>query len=159
MRGNTPRIYRNTLVFFAADNTRLQELGDAVRFYLAWESILGEREALDLSPYQVRQAEAQRISANSAIDVRLPEAYQWLLVPVQSSPQAEIEWQDIRLNGREPIAERASRKLRSDELLVTGLCGNPPAHGSGSNSSLARRSCGYQTAYRRLFPLPLPVSP
>jgi predicted AAA+ superfamily ATPase len=121
MRGNTPRIYRNTLVFFAADNTRLQELGDAVRFYLAWESILGEREALDLSPYQVRQAEAQRISANSAIDVRLPEAYQWLLVPVQSSPQAEIEWQDIRVNGREPIAERASRKLRSDELLVTGF--------------------------------------
>src|SRR5262245_11282603 len=30
-RGNTPRIYRNTLVFLAADKVRLQDLEDAVR--------------------------------------------------------------------------------------------------------------------------------
>src|SRR3954462_3932874 len=52
---------------------------------------------------------------------RLPEAYQWLLVPVQSSPQAAVEWQAIRLSGQDALAVRASKKLRSDELLVTGL--------------------------------------
>ena len=36
-RGNTPRIHRNTLVFLAADKTRLQDLDEAVRKYLAWE--------------------------------------------------------------------------------------------------------------------------
>jgi predicted AAA+ superfamily ATPase len=117
-RGSSPRIYRNTIVFVAADKTRLQELDEAVRYYLAWESILSEREELDLSPFQVRQAEAQRNSADNAVDVRLPETYQWLLVPVQLNPQAEVEWQSIRLNSRDPIAVRASRKLRSDELLV-----------------------------------------
>jgi ribosomal protein L10 len=34
-RGNTPRLYRNTLVFLAADKTRLQDLDEAVRTYLA----------------------------------------------------------------------------------------------------------------------------
>src|SRR3989449_1265568 len=49
-RGNTPRLYRNTLVFLAADKTRLQDLDEAVRAYLAWTSILSEKDTLDLSP-------------------------------------------------------------------------------------------------------------
>ena len=43
-RGNTPRLYRNTLVFLAADKTRLQDLDEAARKLLAWESILAEQE-------------------------------------------------------------------------------------------------------------------
>ena len=43
-RGTTPRLYRNTLVFLAPDQTRLQDLDEAVRHHLAWESILAERE-------------------------------------------------------------------------------------------------------------------
>ena len=38
-RGTTPRLYRNTLVFLAPDQTRLQDLDEAVRHHLAWESI------------------------------------------------------------------------------------------------------------------------
>ena len=41
-RGSAPRLYRNTLVFLAVDKTRLQDLDEAVRRYLAWESILDE---------------------------------------------------------------------------------------------------------------------
>ena len=59
-RGNTPRLYRNTLVFLAADKTRLQDLDEAARKYLAWESILAEKEALNLDPQQVKQAETQK---------------------------------------------------------------------------------------------------
>jgi hypothetical protein len=55
------------------------------------------------------------------VTARIPEAYQWLLVPVQSSPQAAVEWQAIRLSGQDALAVRASKKLRSDELLVTGF--------------------------------------
>lgn len=120
-RGNTPRIFRNTLVFLAADKARLQDLDEAVRRYLAWESILAERVQLDLSPHQVKQAEIQKDSASSAVTARLPETYQWLIAPVQKSPQDTIEWQAMRLSGQEALAVRASRKLRSDELLVTGF--------------------------------------
>ena len=120
-RGNTPRLYRNTLVFLAADKVRLQDLDDAVRKFLAWESILSEKDTLDLSPFQVRQAETQRTAAEGAVVARLPETYQWLLVPVQSGPQAAVEWQSIRLSGSDALAVRAGKKLRSDELLVGEL--------------------------------------
>ena len=121
MRGSVPRIYRNTLVFLAVDKTRLQDLDEAVRRYLAWESILAEREPLDLSPHQVKQAEIQRDAAAGAVTARLPEAYQWLLVPGQARPDAPIEWLAMRLSGQDSLAARASKKLKGDELLVTGF--------------------------------------
>ena len=120
-RGNTPRLFRNTLVFLAADKTRLQDLDEAVRRYLAWESILTEHEPLDLSPHQVKQAETQREAALSTVLARLPESYQWLLVPVQDDPRSAVEWQAMRLASRDALAVRAGKKLKHDELLVTGL--------------------------------------
>jgi predicted AAA+ superfamily ATPase len=123
-RGSTPRLFRNSLVFLAVDQTRLQDLDEAVRRYLAWESILLEKEKpLDLTPHQVKQAEAQRDSADSAVTAQLPEAYQWILVPIQANPQAEIQWQALRVSGTDSLASRASKKLRNDELLVTSLAG------------------------------------
>lgn len=122
-RGSNPRQYRNTLVFLAADKTRLQDLDEAVRKYLAWESILGEKETLDLSPHQVKQAQTQRDTADKTVTARIPETYQWLLIPVQVNPQSSVEWESIRLTGQDPLAARASKKLKTEELLVTSLAG------------------------------------
>jgi len=120
-RGNTPRLFRNTLVFLAADKTRLQDLDEAARRYLAWESIISESNTLGISPFQAKQAEAQKTGASSDVVARLPETYQWLLVPVQSSPQAAVGWQALRLTGQDALAERASKKLRGEELLITSF--------------------------------------
>ena len=120
-RGNAPRLYRNSLVFLAADRTRLQDLDEALRRYLAWESIVAERDQLDLSPHQVKQAETQKDAASSAVTARLPETYQWLLVPVQSKPQDTVGWQAIRLTGPDALALRASKRLKNEEHLVTVL--------------------------------------
>ena len=120
-RGNTPRLYRNTLVFLAADKTRLQDLDEAARKYLAWESILKERDQLNLSPYQVTQAETQRTAADGTVLARLPETYQWLLVPVQATPQAAVTWEALRLSGTDALAVRASKKLRTDEHYLTSF--------------------------------------
>jgi hypothetical protein len=43
------------------------------------------------------------------------------LVPEQITPQAPITWQAIRLSGSDALAVRASKKLRSDEALITSL--------------------------------------
>jgi Swt1-like HEPN len=103
---------------------RLQDLDEAARKYLAWESILDEKVVLNLTPQQVKQAETQRVAADSAVTARIPEVYQWLLVPVQKSPQEAIEWQALRLpSGQDALAVRASKKLRNDELLLTGFAG------------------------------------
>jgi hypothetical protein len=82
-----------------------------------------EHETLNLDPHQVKQAETQLASTDSAVTARLPEAYQWLLVPVQTSPQTPVQWQVLRLSGQEALAVRASKKLRNDELLVTAFAG------------------------------------
>jgi predicted AAA+ superfamily ATPase len=120
-RGNTPRLYRNTLVFLAADKVRLQDLREAVRRFLAWKSILAEKVGLNLDPHQVRQAETQMQAADGAVAARLPETYQWLLIPEQVKPDSPVTWQAIRLSGSDALAVRASKKLRSDESLVTSL--------------------------------------
>ena len=120
-RGSTPRLYRNTLVFLAADRVRLQDLDEAVRRFLAWKSILEEKTALNLDPHQEQQAENQKRAADGAVTARLPETYQWLLVPEQANPQAPITWQAIRLSAADALAARASKRLRSDESLVTSL--------------------------------------
>jgi predicted AAA+ superfamily ATPase len=123
-RGKAPRIYRNTLVFLAADKVRWQDLDEAIRKYLAWESIVAEKESLDLSPFQVKSAENQLKSADSAVNARLPETYQWLLIPTQSSASAPIEWQVTRLSGADGLALRASKKIVNEELLIPSLGAN-----------------------------------
>jgi predicted AAA+ superfamily ATPase len=120
-RGSAPRLYCNTLVFLAADKVRLQDLDEAVCRFLAWQSIVNEKETLNLDPHQVKQAETQLQSADGAVSGRLPETYQWLLVPGQGTAQADIAWQAIRVSGQDSLAARASKRLRNDELLITSF--------------------------------------
>ena len=123
-RGNAPRLYRNTLVFLAPDQNRLQDLDEAVRRHLAWESILAEREELDLSPHQVKQAESQRAAAAATAAARLPETYQWLLTPFQKDAKESVSWERVRLAGQGELAERAFRRLQSDDLLAASFAGS-----------------------------------
>ena len=127
-RGNTPRLFRNTLVFLAADKVRYQDLDEALRRYLAWDSIVADTQELNLDPHQTKQAEVQRQAAVDAVTARLPETYQWLLTPQQASPQSAIEWKAIRLAGGGALAERVSKKLRGDELMIVRLAGSMLRH-------------------------------
>ena len=156
-RGSTPRLYRNTLVFLAADKVRLQDLDEALRKFLAWESIVAEKETLNLDPHQLRQAEEQKRTADGAVTARVPETYQWLLVPVQTSPQAAVEWQAFRLSGQDALAVRASKKLRSDELLVTGFSGTRLRMELAPRAPLAWRPRDDQAARRALRQLSVPA--
>lgn len=122
-RGTAQRYYRNTLVFLAVDKTRLQDLDEAVRHYLAWESIINDKERLDLTANQVRGAETQKSIADSTVNARIPEAYQWLLVPVQPDFKKPVEWKAYRLTGQDNLAVRASKRMRNEELLLTRLAG------------------------------------
>jgi hypothetical protein len=120
-RGNSPRSYRNTLVMLAADSNRLRELQSAVRQFLAWDSIWDDRETLNLDPFQTKQAETKKRSSDETVDARIPETFQWLLVPGQPDPKGDIEWTEIRLQGQDSLAVRAAKKLKNEELLMVEL--------------------------------------
>jgi predicted AAA+ superfamily ATPase len=118
-RGNAPRIYRNALVFLAPDAKKLKDLEEAVRSFMAWKSILHEEEALNLTNFAKRQAQAKAAEAEKAIEARIPEAWIWSLVPDQQDAAAPMEWQETRLPGQGSLPERVAKKLEFDEQLFT----------------------------------------
>jgi predicted AAA+ superfamily ATPase len=123
--GSSPRENRNMLVFLAVDRSRLSDLDQAVRQYLAWKSIVDEAITLNLDPFQSNQAKTKYEQANETVTQRIPEAYVWLLVPGQGKrdPNAPIDWQEIRLQGQDALAVRASKRLKNEELLITDFAG------------------------------------
>jgi hypothetical protein len=124
-RGSSPRRYRNALAFLAPDRTRLDELSQAVRQYLAWKSIEDERTELNLDAFQQSQTRSRREQADETVKQRIPEAYIWLLVPIQPDPQGAMEWEETRLQGTDPLAVRAAKRLRNDGTLITQFGGIP----------------------------------
>jgi len=116
-RGNSPRIYRNMLVFLAADSERLEELQQATRLWLAWTSIDQEKDQLNLDANQKRQVDNQIKKYDETIAARLNETYCHLIVPSQEGTGA-IDWICTRLQGSEGLVERASRRLVRDEELI-----------------------------------------
>ena len=117
-RGNSPRLYRNTLVFLAVDRSRLDELEAATRHFLAWKSICDEAGQLNLDPFQTRQANSQRGTWDKTSHGRIFETFQWLLAPMQTSAQSPLEWQSSRVSGNDALAVRAAKKLKNDGQLI-----------------------------------------
>src|SRR6266516_7969763 len=122
-RASGPRTYRNMLVFVAPDKARLEELREAARSFLAWKSILDEHEELNLDAQQRRHAETQRKHFDEAVDQRIGETFIWLLTPRQDPGSAEVQWEQTRVTGSEPIPVRVSKKLKVEEGLITEYAG------------------------------------
>jgi hypothetical protein len=122
-RGASPRIYRNAIVFAAPDKTRLVDLEQAVRRFLAWKSIDTDHEVLNLDAFQGNQAKKKLADSEETVHSRIPETYQWLLVPGQSETNGPLEWQEVRQQGEEALAIRAGKKLKAGELLMTEFSG------------------------------------
>ncbi|MCT7958049.1 Swt1 family HEPN domain-containing protein [Laspinema palackyanum] len=111
-KGSSPRYYRNTLLFLAPDQSKIENLEKNVAQYLAWESILADdkKKTLNLDNFQRTQAETKRDGTNKDVDNILWDTYQWLLIPTQPDAKGEIEWKETRLSGPESPITRASKK-------------------------------------------------
>ncbi len=120
-RGQSPRLYKNTLAFLAPDVRRLKDLEVRVRQLLAWSSIEADVESLNLAPVAARQAATKHMEAETAVNTQIGETWTWCLVPEQPDPLGEVEWAEIRATGQDPLAVRASKKLVAEELLLPVL--------------------------------------
>lgn len=121
-RGGSPRYFKNTLLFLAADQSKIDNLERNVAQYLAWESVLADdkKKTLNLDNFQRSQAEAKRDSTTNDVGTILYDTYQWLLIPTQPDAQGGIEWKETRLQGQDSPILRASRKaIYESELLDT----------------------------------------
>lgn len=120
-RGNTPRVYRNTLVFIAADARQLDNLKDAMRASLAWGEIVRDKDRLELRPSDQKLAEAKLAEANETVKTRLKETWSFLHYPAQESAQADVEWVSGKIPAQDGLLARASKKLVAEEGLFTEL--------------------------------------
>lgn len=125
-RGGAPRQYRNTLVFLAPEKSRMQSLEDAVRDYLAWDSIEQDKgaDALNLDAFQTTQAETKRSVADETITQRIPEVWQSVIAPYQSDPKSDkIEWKVYKPFGSGSLAEKTAARFRREQSLVLKYAG------------------------------------
>jgi len=120
-RGSTPRVYRNMLVFIAADSRQLDNLKDAVRSALAWSEIVRDIERLNLTQSDSALAKAKLTEANETVKTRLKEAWCYLHYPAQESAQADVEWVSGKIPAQDGLLARASKKLVAEEGLLTEL--------------------------------------
>ena len=120
-RGSTPRVYRNTLVFLAAEARQLDSLKEAVRAALAWEQIVRETDRLNLTQSDSALAKSKLSEANETLKARLKECWCYLLYPHQESAQADVEWSTAKVAAQDGLLSRASKKLVSDEGLLPEL--------------------------------------
>lgn len=120
-RGSTPRVYRNMLVFLAAEQRQLDNLKAAMRSALAWAEIVRETDRLNLTQSDSALAKAKLTEGNETLKTRLKEAWCYLLYPVQESAQADLEWTSAKVPAQDGLLARASKKLVSDEGLLPEL--------------------------------------
>jgi hypothetical protein len=67
-----------------------------------------------------RRRDRRHLIEAGVVHARLPEMCQWLIVPTQENPQAQITWQALKLSDADALADRASKKLKPD-FLVSSL--------------------------------------
>ncbi len=156
-RGNTPRLFRNTLVFLAVDRVRYPDLDEALRRYLAWDSILKDKEELNLDPHQTRQAETQLKAADDAVTARRRltsgcwcRGRRGPMPPSPGRPSAcpgRVPWRNGRVGG---CATRSCWSRPS---------GHHPAQAPRRRAPVARRARGGAAGRGRLRPLPVPAPP
>ena len=120
-RGSTPRVYRNMLVFIAAEARQLDHLRDAVRGCLAWGEIVRDKDRLELRPSDQKLAEAKFGEAKETMKTRLKEAWCYLHYPAQESAHADWEWVSGKIPAQDGLLARASKKLVAEEGLLVEL--------------------------------------
>jgi predicted AAA+ superfamily ATPase len=120
-RGSTPRVYRNMLVFLAAEQRQLDNLKSAMRSALAWAEIVREIDRLNLTQSDSALAKSKVAEANETLKTRMKEAWCYLLYPVQESAQADLTWTTAKIPAQDGLLARASKKLVSDEGLLPEL--------------------------------------
>lgn len=119
-RGDSPRTYKNMLVFLAADKGQIPDVRDAVKLHKAWESLMDERDSADYSQTQIREIQQNLEQCDTIVENRINSAWNTLFVPViDLNDLGKIQWefQNIGSDSQNPV-ERAVRYARSNEWVI-----------------------------------------
>ena len=105
-------------MFLAADKSRLQDLDDATRKFLAWQSILAEKDQLNLTPFQVKQAEQQQRIADTTVTAATRDLSMAPCTRASHAPVPHRVAYDQGPQAPNALALRACKKLKNEEFLI-----------------------------------------
>ena len=121
-RGSSPRQHQNMLAFLAPDRDVMEGLVQETRRFLAWQSVVRDREVLNLDTHQRREAAGGEKESDGTVRLRLTEAWRWLLVPVQHLSDTGVgglQWETMQVAvGGDSMASRASQRMQSSEHMI-----------------------------------------
>lgn len=119
-RGSAPRKWKNMLVFLAATKRELEMVEEEARHYRAWLSIKEDTRVLNLDVAQIIETDNNLKRSSETIDMRLHNAWNYLLVPAADKDNInDLAWDVSLLTGKEKTCgEKACNKLAQDEQIL-----------------------------------------
>ncbi len=120
-RGRAPRVYRNVLVFLAAETRQVDNLIGAMRHALAWDGIVRDTESLNLTRRDIAFANTKLTEANDTVKACIREGWCYLIYPKQDGAEADVTWIQGRIPARDGLLGRASKRLVEEEGLLPEL--------------------------------------
>lgn len=126
-RGNQPRLNQNRLIFLAADEDSKSAVYDQTKRYLAWQSILSDKDALNLDQHRIKEAVRNQKEADDRLIGALRETYKWLLSPHQEKEKqglSNIQWEENRVSTMDvDLMDSIMRKLKESEVVIPNWAG------------------------------------
>lgn len=122
-RGNIPRKYKNTLLFLAADKSKMDVLKKAVREYKAWSEIKAEADAeqLDLDRSQLKIVDDNIKTTKQTFDMKISQAYCRIFSPDTFGDEdtKNLKWfvEEIECTTENNISVASEKFNRSEKLL------------------------------------------
>ena len=115
------RLYRNTLIFLAADDRLVEHLKLSVRNLLAWTEVANSQKKYDLKVSEIGLANERVKTYQNIVRQQIREAWCHVLYPTQSEPTQEYSIQSKKVATQDNLPVTVSKKLEEDEVIYVGM--------------------------------------
>ena len=124
-RGQQPRLNQNRLIFLCADKDATSTVYEQTRRYLAWKSIIDDKDSLNLDQQRLKEANHNMNDYDSRLNGALCETYKWVLAPYQKPGKkngvTSLEWETEKIASSTDnnIVPMIAQVLTENEMLIS----------------------------------------
>ncbi len=123
-RGNQPRLNQNRLVFLCADNDGKSTLYEHAKRFLAWKSIVDDKDALNLDQHRLKEANNNQKDYEARLSGSISETYKWVMAPTQEPGKkggvSKLGWEAKTVTATETnMVPAIANVLIENEMLIS----------------------------------------
>lgn len=123
-RGQQPRLNQNRLTFLCADKDATSAVYDQTKRYLAWKSIIEDKDSLNLDQYRLKEASHNKQDYDTRLQGAIVEAYKWILAPYQEPSSkggvSKLEWETEKVTATTSnMVSAIAQVLAENEMLIS----------------------------------------